>query len=107
MGTFLLFISSMVINVITEDFQNAGCYSNPCRCPLAVAIKRQLNVNNVFVRMGEVRIEEKFYQVTYGWFSDQEIYGGEYKEMSMDQMIGLAKSKPTVEFPTIELELFE
>jgi hypothetical protein len=45
------------------------------------------------------------YFVTFKWNSDQEVYGGEYEGMSIDEMINLAKSNPTIEFPTIELKL--
>jgi len=102
----------MKIQITTEDFRNATKYSDPDNCPLAVAIKRQFpQVTFVSCSIGEVtigdqqRVKYNNYFVTFKWNSDQEVYGGEYEGMSIDEMINLAKSNPTIEFPTIELKL--
>jgi hypothetical protein len=47
------------------------------------------------------------YNVTDDWCSDQKVYKGKYKGMSIDEMIDLAKQDPNVEFPPLELELTE
>lgn len=101
------------ITVLTEDFRNSSGYTEPTNCPLAIAIKRQLGVYDVNVRMGEVIIKNEpnsrwgVYNVTYDWCSDQKVYKGKYKGMPIDEMIVLAKQDPDVEFPPLELELTE
>lgn len=101
----------MKIKVTTEDFRNATSYTCTSKCPLAVAVKRQLDVYKVTVSLGNVSIKNepsgiwKSYGVDYDWCSEQRIYKGEYEGMEMDDMIELAKSNPDIEFPEIELEL--
>jgi len=103
---------NMKIKVTTEDFRNSINYTYTSSCPLAVAIKRQLEVYNVTVSMGNVNIRNKKdedlkrYNVTSYWRSDQRIYKGEYEGMSINDMIKLAKSNPDIEFPEIELKLY-
>ena len=103
----------MKITVKTEDFRNAKEYTATSECPLAVAIKRQLDVYKVSVAMGSVFIKNepfipwKSYDVDYDWCSEQKVYGGEFERMRIDEMIELAKSDPTIEFPELELELVE
>ena len=104
---------NMKITVLTEDFRNSSGYTEPTNCPLAIAIKRQLDVYKVSVSMGGVhtrnepnsRWEEC--NVTYDWSQDQNVYGGEYEGMHIDEMIDLAQQDPNVEFPPLELELTE
>jgi hypothetical protein len=100
----------MKIQITTEDFRNATCYTDTCSCPLAVAVKRHFpQSTHVSCCLGRVDIKdmqsEYSYRVTWDWCSDQKLYGGEYEGMRIDDMISLAKSNPNIEFPTIELEL--
>jgi hypothetical protein len=101
------------ITVLTEDFRNSSGYTETTNCPLAIAIKRQLDVYKVTVSMGNVTIKNEpnsrwgVYNVTYDWCSDQKVYGGEYEGMHIDEMIDLAQQDPNVEFPPLELELTE
>ena len=103
----------MKITVKTEDFRNAEKYCSSSKCPLAVAIKRQLDVYEVSVAVGGVSIKNKSfkpwenYDVDCDWCSGQKVYGGDFEGMSIDDMIDLAKSDPTIEFPELELELVE
>ncbi len=99
----------MKIQITTEDFRNANCYTDITNCPLAIAVKRQVeadlkscSIGNVTIKNGE---QEKIYSVTWDWRNDQQLYKGEYWGMKIDDMIRLAKNNPDVEFPTIELEL--
>jgi len=101
----------MNIKVLTEDFRNATNYNDANFCPLAVAVKRQLDVYDVSIFIGNVNIKYKMgdnwkrYDVTYDWRKEQRIYGGEYGGMDIDDMVELAKSNPDIEFPEVELEL--
>ena len=99
----------MKIQITTEDFRNANCYTDTTNCPLAIAVKRQVEADFVSCSIGSVTIkngeQEKTYSVTWDWCSDQQLYKGEYENMRIDDMIHLAKNNPDVEFPTIELEL--
>lgn len=101
----------MKITVKTEDFRNATHYSDNSSCPLAVAIKRQLDVYKVSVCVGSIStINEEFedwkrYSLDYNWCSKQRVYGGQFEGMSIDDMIRLAKSNPDIEFGELELEL--
>ena len=101
------------ITVLTEDFRNSSGYTEPTNCPLAIAIKRQLDVYKVSVSMGGVHTRNEpnsrwgVYNVTFDWCLDQKVYKGKYKGMSIDEMIDLAKQDPNVEFPPLELELTE
>jgi len=97
----------MKIKITTEDFRNATEYVDNNTCPLATAIKRQLDVNDVSVSIGCVNIRKKFYRVNWDWCSEQKVYGGEYEGMTIDEMIDLAKSNPDIEFPELELKLFK
>ncbi len=103
----------MKITVLTEDFRNSRGYTESTNCPLAIATKRQLDVYKVTVSMGSVTIKNepngiwKHYNVTYDWCSDQKVYKGKYKGMSIDKMIDLAKQDPNIEFPSLKLELTE
>ena len=103
----------MKIKVLTEDFRNAVSYTTSSECPLAVAVKRQLDVYNVTVSVGRVSIKNepssiwKSYNVTHDWRSDQRVYDGEYGGMNIDEMINLAKQDPNIEFLPLELELIE
>ena len=94
------------IKITTEDFRNATEYVDNNTCPLATAIKRQLDVNGVSVSVGCVYIRKEFYRVNWDWCFDQKVYEGEYEGMTIDEMIDLAKSNPDIEFPELELELF-
>ena len=104
---------NMKIKVLTEDFRNAFSYTTSSKCPLAVAVKRQLDVYKVSVSVGSVHIKNepsgiwKHYNVTNSWSQAQRIYGGEYEGMHIDEMIDLAKQDPNIEFPPLELELTE
>jgi hypothetical protein len=99
----------MKIQITTEDFRNAICYTDATDCPLATAVNRQVEADLVSCSIGNVSIKKdyytKHYSVTWDWCSCQQLYKGEYEDMSIDDMIHLAKSNPNVEFPTIELEL--
>ena len=99
----------MKIQITTEDFRNANCYTDATDCPLATAVKRQVEADLVSCSIGNVSIKKDYYtkrySVTWDWGNDQQLYKGEYEGMSIDDMINLAKSNPDVEFPTIELEL--
>jgi hypothetical protein len=99
----------MKIQITTEDFRNAISYTDPTHCPLVQAIKRQVEADLILCSIGEVLIKKgntaTHYSVTWDWRSDQQLYGGEYEGMSIDEMIDLAKMNPNIEFPTIELEL--
>ena len=104
---------NMKIKVLTEDFRNSSGYTEATNCPLAIAIKRQLDVYKVTVSVGSVSIKNepsgiwKPYNVTHDWCSGQRVYKGKYKGMEIDDMIDLAKQDPNVEFPSLELELTE
>jgi len=99
----------MKIQITTEDFRNATCYTDSTNCPLATAVKRQVEADWVSCSLGGVTVrndkQEKTYSVTWDWCSGQQLYKGEYWGMSIDDMIHLSKNNPDVEFPTIELEL--
>ena len=101
----------MKIKVTTEDFRNATDYTEASECPLAMAIKRQLEVYKVSLFIGSVNIKNKKgggwkrYDVDRDWRFDQRIYKGKYEGMDIDDMIELAKSNPDIEFPEVELEL--
>ena len=101
----------MKIQITTQDFRNATCYTDSRHCPLVQAVRRNLNIQdeNVIVScsIGYLQIGENHYNVTLDWCDDQMLYKGEFEGMSIDDMITMAKSDPNVEFPTIELILEE
>jgi hypothetical protein len=101
----------MKIKITTEDFRNANCYTDPNNCPLATAVRRQVDADYVSCCIGSVSIKKdgitKHYVVTEKWRTDQKLYKGEHKGMCIDSMIYLAKNNPDVEFPTKKLILFQ
>jgi hypothetical protein len=97
--------SKIKISVTTKHFRESEHYSNPGKCPLAVAVKELYPNKNVGVHIGFVQIGGNHYEVTDDWCFSQEIYGGKLKGLSIDDMIAMAKNDESIEFPTKTLIL--
>jgi hypothetical protein len=97
--------SNINIKVTTKHFRKSTGYTDPWGCPLAMAIKDVYPNSQILINIGNANIDGVNYEITYDWCFGQNIYGGKLKNLSIDEMIKLAKEDKSIRFPTKMLML--
>ena len=102
--------NSIEVKVTTKHFKNATGYTDDENCPLAMAVKDVfpdalvigVSIGNVGVitKKGEI----KHFNVTLDWRHLQVIYGGQFKGLTIDNMIELAKTGTRIPTKTLVLK---
>lgn len=101
------------VKITTKHFRNSDEYTNPNKCPLALAIKEAFSGQCIRtgIHVGFARVTQNdkdvFYSVTKKWCSEQRLYFGKWKGKTIDEMIIAAKADKKLKFPTKVLTLKE
>ncbi len=93
------------IKVTTKHFREATQYVDVSNCPLARAIKDKFPNSKISICIGVATIDYVDYELSFDWCSAQKIYGGKLKNLSINDMIDMAKNDESIVFPTKTLVL--